>query len=223
MRRLAKDAELSVTTLYNLIGGRDEIVSALIDDAMDQMDAVLADQSPMDDPLERCHAVVTVSIRYVIAHEKVFRALALTPPDDLQDRIRKGARFGTRPDANGRKRAKSDEPDEAVKTSSVAELRIAARASEMQSRAIREAISQGLLIDLLDPDFLGAQIYHGWEAAFYQWGRGLLDEAGFLSHTLYGLYVALLGVASTELRPNLESKLRALELELRKERTHSND
>jgi AcrR family transcriptional regulator len=187
MRRLARDADLSVTTLYNLIGGREKIVAALVGDAIDRMDEVLAREAPLEDPLERCRAVVTVSIEYVVQNESIFRPFALSISQDTTDKTPKA---------------------------SEASRHVSNRASGMQSLAIREAISQGLLIDLLDPDHLGSQIYHGWEAAFFQWGRGLVDEAGFRARALYGLYLALLGISSERVRPAIETELRSLECEL---------
>ncbi len=187
MRRLAKDADLSVTTLYNLIGGREKIVAALVGDAIDRMDEVLAREAPLEDPLERCRAVVSVSIEYVVQNEAIFRPFALSISHDTTDG--------------------SSKANETT-------LHISNRASGMQSLAIREAISQGLLIDLLDPDHLASQIYHGWEAAFFQWGRGLVDEAGFRARALYGLYLALLGISSARVRPTIETELRRLECEL---------
>ena len=195
MRRLAKDADLSVTTLYNLIGGRGKIVAALIDDAIDRMDDVLTREAPLDDPIERCRAVVTVSIEYVVRNEEIFRPLALSVAGYVTDGISDG--------------------DEAKRS-------ISNRASRMQSLAIREAIAQELLIDLLDPDCLGSQIYHGWEAAFFLWGQGVLDEADFRARALYGLYVALLGISSEKLRPTIESQLRSLERDLSLDRERSN-
>ena len=184
MRAVAREAGLSVTTLYNLIGSREKIVAAIVGGAIDRMDAVLRREAPLDDPLERCRAIVTVSIAYTIENEALFRPLALSLA-------------------------------EVVSGPAPGERRISNRASGMQSLAIREAIAQGLLLDRLDPDVLGAQIYHVWEGAFLQWGRGLLDESGFRARALYGLYVTLLGVASPALRPTLEERLRALERELR--------
>ena len=188
MRRLARDAGLSVTTLYNLIGSRDKIVAAVVGDAIDRIDDVLAREAPLDDPLEHCRAIVTVSIAYMIENEDLFRPLAREIVDPSAD----------------------DSLDDAISTN----FRIANRAAGMQARAIREAISQGLLIDLLDPDCLGSQIYHGWEAAFFQWGRGLLSESEFRARALYGLYVALLGVAADPVRPMIASHLRNLDREL---------
>ncbi len=195
MRRLAKDAGLSVTTLYNLIGGRGKIVAALIDDAIDRMDDVLTREAPLDDPIERCRAVVTVSIEYVVRNAEIFQPLALSVSHDVADKMSNG--------------------DEAKRS-------ISNRASRMQSLAIREAIAQELLIDLLDPDCLGSQIYHGWEAAFLLWGQGVLDEVEFRARALYGLYVALLGVSSEKLRPKIESELRSLECNLTMDRERNN-
>lgn len=183
MRRLARVAGLSVTTLYNLIGGREAIVGALVVDAMDRMDGILEREAPLEDPLARCRAVVTVSVASVAGDQAVFRPLAMSAPSD---RLR----------------------------SAPEDRRVSTRAAAMQSTAIRAAIQQGLLRDVLDPDQLGSQIYHGWEAAFYQWGLGILDEAGFRARALYGLYVALLGVASEQVRPAIEAELRTLESEL---------
>jgi len=77
MRKLAKHAGLSVTTLYNLFGVRDEIVQALVLDAIDQMDLLLEQEAPLDDPIERCRAIVTVSIRIVTGDEAVFRPMVI--------------------------------------------------------------------------------------------------------------------------------------------------
>ncbi|MEM7412019.1 MAG: helix-turn-helix domain-containing protein [Myxococcota bacterium] len=63
MRKLAAEADLSVTTLYNLYGVRAEILHALVDDAVDRIVGVIDAEAPLDDPLERCRAVITVSVR----------------------------------------------------------------------------------------------------------------------------------------------------------------
>ena len=77
MRKLARRAELSVPTLYNLFGGREEILKALVVDAIDRMDAILEREAPLDDPLERCRAVVTVSIQHIVEFETIFRPMLL--------------------------------------------------------------------------------------------------------------------------------------------------
>ena len=56
MRKLATEAGLSVTTLYNLYGVRDEILHALIDDAVDRIEPVLDAEAPIvDEPVSYTH------------------------------------------------------------------------------------------------------------------------------------------------------------------------
>jgi hypothetical protein len=84
----------------------------------------------------------------------------------------------------------------------------------MQARAIQAGIDQGMLSDLLDPDELGRQIYHGYELASLRWALGAIDADTFEARALYGLEVALLGIASDALRPELECELMRLEQRL---------
>ena len=48
MRKLAQEAGVSVTTLYNLFGVRDDILSALVHDAIDRIDQILQREAPLD-------------------------------------------------------------------------------------------------------------------------------------------------------------------------------
>ncbi|MBW2725254.1 MAG: TetR/AcrR family transcriptional regulator [Deltaproteobacteria bacterium] len=183
MRRLAAGARLSVTTLYNLIGGREEIIKALIGDSIDRMNRVLEREAPLEDPLQRCRALITVGTDHVVENKEYFQPLIM-------------ALY------------------EAASREDVPRRPISNRATSMYSLAIQEAISQGLLTDVLDPDVLGSQIFHGWETAYMHWGRGIIDEASFRARALYGLYVALLGAAAPHVRPQIEAELRALNLQL---------
>ena len=183
MRKLAARAGLSVTTLYNLHGSRDEILFALVEDAIDRIVPILDAEAPIDEPIARCRAVVTVSVRYFAEHEATYRPMMVASYAGLA----RGAH---------------------------ADRRLAKRAAGMQREALAQAIAQGLLTDALDPMRLGEQIYHGYELAAVQWAFGLLDEAGFRARALYGLYVALLAVATEALRPAFEAELQALEREL---------
>ena len=180
MRKLAAEAGLAVTTLYNLFGARDDILCALINDAIDRMDEVLEQEAPLDDPLDRCRAVVTVSVRHLAQNAELFRPMLL-------------AGFH-----GGPLDATSANP-------------ISARAARMQGVAIEAAIAQGLLHSTLEPDLLGCQIYHGYEMASLQWALGAIGAEHFESRALYGLYVALLAVATKDVRPEIEGELRRLE------------
>ncbi len=83
MRKLAAEAGLSVTTLYNLFGVREEILLALIEDAVEQMIPILDAEAPLEDPLERCRAVITVSIRHFAQNEAVYRPMIVAGYEGL--------------------------------------------------------------------------------------------------------------------------------------------
>lgn len=66
MRQLAVEADMSVATLYNLIGGRDAVVRALWADVIDDLDrALIHVEGPSDDPLDWARSLLTVVIETV--------------------------------------------------------------------------------------------------------------------------------------------------------------
>lgn len=83
MRKLATEAGFSVTTLYNLYGSRNDILFALIQDAIDRMVPILDAEAPVDDPLARCRAVITVSVRQFAANEDIYRPMIVASYEGL--------------------------------------------------------------------------------------------------------------------------------------------
>ncbi len=77
MRKLGAQAGLSVTTLYNLFGNRDGILSALIDDTIDRVDKALENKAQWEDPLAQCHAGIIVSVPRMIQDEAIYRPLGI--------------------------------------------------------------------------------------------------------------------------------------------------
>lgn len=76
MRKLADEARVSVGTLYNLFGSRDDIVVAAIDGAIDEIAAtVVLDES--GDPLAHARLLVSASVRYFTADPATYRPLLL--------------------------------------------------------------------------------------------------------------------------------------------------
>jgi AcrR family transcriptional regulator len=66
MRQLALEADVSVATLYNLIGGRDSVVGALWADVIEDLDRALTQvEGPRDDPLDWARSLLTVVIEMV--------------------------------------------------------------------------------------------------------------------------------------------------------------
>ena len=75
MRRLAESADVSVNTIYNLIGRRDTVVAVLVAQVIEAI-ASAVDQQDGGDPLRRCEAVVDQATALVIENQELTRPLA---------------------------------------------------------------------------------------------------------------------------------------------------
>lgn len=75
MRRLAEAAAVSVNTIYNLIGSREDVVAALVDRVIGLI-APTVDDVDGGDPVDRCVAVITRSAETVIEQHALTRPLA---------------------------------------------------------------------------------------------------------------------------------------------------
>jgi AcrR family transcriptional regulator len=82
--------------------------------------------------------------------------------------------------------------------------------AQLQVVAVREAQRQGIVGEAFDASAIGKQIYLGYLGAVMAWVGGILDDAGFLTAALHGLYVCLVSVATDEWRPTLTEELLAL-------------
>ena len=76
MRRLADAAELSVNTIYNLIGPRDLVMSSLVEQVLEAIEPAVEAEAPAD-PIDRCVAVIEQSTAHVIDNRALTRPLAL--------------------------------------------------------------------------------------------------------------------------------------------------
>jgi len=77
MRKLAEEASLSVNTLYNLWGTREEILRALTLDARDRMEASLPIEESPADPVEYCRTLVRSAVRELCRQHEFFRPMIL--------------------------------------------------------------------------------------------------------------------------------------------------
>jgi AcrR family transcriptional regulator len=76
MRKVARAANLSVPTLYNLFGSKDEIRSALCAGFFDEIDQDLQETS-LDRPLERALTLATEGVDHVVAQAAMTRPILL--------------------------------------------------------------------------------------------------------------------------------------------------
>jgi AcrR family transcriptional regulator len=72
VERIAERAEVAPMTVYNLVGGRDQLYSALADRALRNVDFT---QITGPDPQERARRIVAAAVRVLRADAGVFRAL----------------------------------------------------------------------------------------------------------------------------------------------------
>ncbi len=77
MRKLAEESSLSVNTLYNLWGTREEILRALTLDAKDRIDALLPREEMSDDPVGYCRSLVRATLREMINEKELFQPMIL--------------------------------------------------------------------------------------------------------------------------------------------------
>ena len=75
MRKLARQAGLSVTTLYNLLGSREEILQALIQDSVQRLEAPAADAGAARNPLLRASRAMEGILRYTVENGDLLRPL----------------------------------------------------------------------------------------------------------------------------------------------------
>lgn len=76
VEQIAELAEVAPATVYNLLGPRNAIWAALIDDVLDELSEEL-DQLPDSDPIARAKAVITISVKLFAADPKVHRQALL--------------------------------------------------------------------------------------------------------------------------------------------------
>ena len=77
MRKLAEEASLSVNTLYNLWGTREEILRALTLDARDRMQASLPIEASPEDPIAYCRTLVGATVQELCRQHEFFRPMIL--------------------------------------------------------------------------------------------------------------------------------------------------
>ena len=84
MRKVAQAAEVSVPTLYNLFGSKDEIRSAMCAGAFDELDRGFDEETSPGEPIERVFALVTHGVDKVLAKAHRIRPALLERGGDFR-------------------------------------------------------------------------------------------------------------------------------------------
>ena len=177
LRKLATASGVTVPTIYNLIGSKEQILIELFRAWIGQIETEL-DEIDEDQPLELAEAIITKAIGLIRQDEVFFRAahLALNRLIEADTNRAQFDQFGH-------------------------------KASSMQITAVSLAQQQGLLKGLVPAHVLGTQIFFNYNEASRYWmfGRNTLDE--FQNAALTGLYLNFLADASDDFAPELRQRL----------------
>ena len=187
MRKLAKEADLSVTTLYNLVGSREDILRALIEDSTGRFDSTVTGPESAGDPLERTIKAFERVLRYFVDEAAILKPMIVANME-------------------------TGYVEELGKEQHGLYLR---GAKDSVRECLLDALAEGQIRDVISPEFLEAQFYVGLQLAIDRWAFGLVTEEDFVGKGLFGAYLTLLAFASPENRPWLEEELRKLEIQLR--------
>lgn len=186
-RGLAKAADVTAPTLYNLIGGKEKILRAMISQGVEEVWARLNFEA-LDSPLEMAERIIDQAAKVVEDDADYFRAIVLG-----SDRI------------IGSFTAQSD----LVSTDSVA----GQRSIEMAETACSSAISQGLLRGNLSAAELGQQMFFCYRGPVRDWAYGLISAQETKRRTMLGFYLVMASDASLEFRDLLIEKAKALQID----------
>lgn len=185
-RGLAKAADVTAPTLYNLIGGKEEILRTMISQGVEKVWTRLNFET-LDSPLAMAEMIIEQAAQVVEDDADYFRAMVLG-----SDRM------------VGSYTAQGD----LVSATSVA----GQRSIEMAATACRAAISQGLLRGNLSAAELGQQMFICYRGPMRDWAYGLISREETKRRMMRGFYLVMASDASPEFRDILIAKAKVLQV-----------
>ena len=180
LRKLAAAAEVTVPTIYNLIGGKDQILTELFADWVGMIERELT-KIDEDHPLDKAEAVVVEATRMIGENKEYFRSAQIAA-DHIE---------------------RTDQSVDEWK-------QLGARAATMQENAARLAQEQGLLRGDVSARVLGEQIFTNYRVASNSWTYRRITLERFRHDGLLGVYLYFLSDATEAFRPVLLKKLDGL-------------
>jgi len=183
-RGLAQAAGLTVPTLYNLVGGKDEILTQMVSQNVE----VIWDRLAFDrraNPLDMADAIIDEAYEVVRAEKAFHRAI-------LPLMIEMGVVFAADP--------LRDDPG----------ARAANRCVEMAEQACAAALAEGLLRGTIAPVELGQQMFISYRGPMRDWLEDVIDANEMLRRQRRGFYLILAADAADAFRDLLLDRIAAL-------------
>ncbi len=182
LRKLAAAADVTVPTIYNLIGGKEKILNELFADWVGMIEQELT-KIDEDHPLDKAEAVVVEATRMIGENREYFRSAQIAA-----DHLRRTG------EGSGEWK------------------QLGSRSASMQENAARLAQEQGLLRGDVSARVLGEQIFANYRVASSAWTYGQISLERFRHDGLLGVYLYFLSDATEAFRPVLLKKLTDLEV-----------
>ncbi|MEP2990573.1 MAG: TetR/AcrR family transcriptional regulator [Parasphingorhabdus sp.] len=186
-RGLADVAGVTAPTLYNLIGGKDEIIRAMISEGVERVWDQL-DFASCQTPLEMAELIIDKAFSQVMSDQGYFRAVTLAT-----DRV------------TGSYAARGDM---AFEHSAAGQ-----RSVEMATTVCRTAIAQNMLSGRISAETLGLEMFISYRGPMRDWAHGIISAKECRRRQMRGFYLVMAADATPEFRELLLGKIEDLETE----------
>ncbi|MEM1131925.1 MAG: TetR/AcrR family transcriptional regulator [Pseudomonadota bacterium] len=184
-RGLAAAANVTAPTLYNLIGGKEDIIRELISENVEEVWAEL-DFDAMESPSDMADHIVDTVYDQIITDGTYVRATVIAS-EEIHGSFAARGDMGFAHSAAGQ------------------------RSAEMAITACRAALAQGMLQGNLSVETLGLQMFISYRGPLRDWAHGVISPQEMRRRQLRGFYLVLAADAALDFRASLLEKLAALE------------
>ena len=180
LRDLAERSALTVPTVYNLIGNKDEILKALILGAFADFETEFGKHPPV--PARELPVVITgILVALTSGQEDYFRATALA-----SERI--------------------DNPQELLGKSGV----LRTSYGNIANKLVEEALAANLLLGKISREMLVEQMVATCQLAFRDWAYRIISTEELRKASLKGFYIPLAADATESFHAEIANRLQAL-------------
>ncbi len=179
-RSLAKAAGVTVPTLYNLIGNKEEIMRVLMMESIDRIEERLHDFDHTG-PLEMAEAIIFQSAALFAEDEMYYQSAAISADRAASD---SGAHTGWQ--------------------------QLTRRAEQMAARACAAALEQGLLRGNIPTADLARQFFICYSGPMRDWTYNVISLEEFKKRVLCGFYICLAADAKDGFRQLLIRKFQKI-------------
>lgn len=184
-RGLASLSGVTAPTLYNLIGGKEEIIRAMFGDGVEKVWEQL-DFDACATPLEMAEMIIETAYQEVMSDQSYFRAMVIAT-DRIAGSYAAAGDVGTPPSVAGQ------------------------RSVDMATTACCAAIAEGQLSGRISAETLGLEMFVSYRGPMRDWAHGIISPEECRRRQMRGFYLIMAADATPEFREILLQKIEMLE------------